>query len=130
MADNGERIATAAERMADALEQLARELAPHFTGGPISDKELEALAMENKWLQTKRFANGTIAAVAQFAFTYAIISEVTRGGYGRRWCFHDRQACLCALDDWEDVYKSPEGWHRAVHTGERRDENGNFLGVW
>ena len=122
----GKRVAKALEEIAELL----RGLYEADQGGPITDAEMIGIAAENDYLTWKRFPDGTLAAVFRMAFTYALVSEIDRHGYGRRWCYSDRMKCLDAFEEWQDVAGHPEGWHRAVHTGERRDEHGNFIGVW
>ena len=96
----------------------------------VSDLDAELKLRTGEFLAFKRFPDGRAAAVVQFAFTFAIIADVTDVGYSRRWCYSDRMQTLCALDDWDDYESRPEGWHREVHTGQRRDEDGNDIGVW
>lgn len=124
--ETGERVATALEQIAETLREIYRL----DSAGPITDAEMIGIAAANEYLSWKRFPDGTLAAVVKLLFTYAIVSEVSRVGYVRRWCYSERMACLDAFEQWEDVKTHPEGWHRAVHTGERRDKDGNFLGVW
>lgn len=88
---------------------------------PITQQTLEAMLGSGDFIASKTFKCGGIAAVCRFTFTYAILADLGELGYGRRWCYHDRMATLCALDDWDDFSTSPEGWHRETHTGTSRD---------
>ena len=87
----------------------------------ISQETLDAKLASGEFIEVKRFPCGGAAAIYKFTFNYAILADLGELGYGRRWCFHDRVATMCALDDWEDFDASPDGWHREVHTGIRRD---------
>lgn len=87
----------------------------------ISQASIEEKLASGEFIQVKHFQDGGVAAVVKFTFNYAILADLNELGYGRRWCFHERIATLCALDDWEDFGGSPEGWHREVHTGVRRE---------
>jgi hypothetical protein len=40
-----------------------------------------------------------------------------------RWCYHDEQSALEALEAWDGT-NEPAGWHRHPATGRRFDENG------
>lgn len=87
----------------------------------ISQGSLDAMLASGAFITAKTFPCGGIAAVCRFNFTYAILADLGELGYGRRWCYHDRMATLCALDDWDDFSVSPDGWHRETHTGTSRD---------
>lgn len=89
-----------------------------------SEETVAAMLKSGHFLAYKRFPCGGQAAVVEFMFTFAIIADLSADGYTRRWCFGDRMASLCALDDWSDYNSRPEGWHREVHTGERRNKDG------
>lgn len=69
------------------------------------------------------FDNGRTAGVHPFLFTWAIVSDFDRAGYGDRWCYHTLQDALAAFQDW-DGEGEPQGWHRHPDTGRRVDENG------
>lgn len=109
------------------LEMLAR---PAPVLPPLTDDEAAGFLASGEYLAVKRFPCGRLAAVREFMFTFAIIADVNAEGYTRRWCFTDRMATLCALEDWEDYDDRPEGWHREVHTGERREKTGAPKGDW
>ncbi len=91
---------------------------------PPTDAEIEGMKATGFLLEAKRFPCGRVAGVMKFMFTYAIIADLTRQSYSRRWCYSDRMATLCALDDWDDYETRPEGWHREAHSGERRQKDG------
>lgn len=98
---------------------------------PLTDEEVAEHLASGEFLAAKRFPCGRVAAVMQFAFSFAIVADVNAGGYRRRWCYKDRMETLCALDDWQDYDGRPVGWHREVHTGERREEaTGELKGYW
>lgn len=91
----------------------------------LDEAEGQAACEANGYTDYKRFANGRDAAITRFAFTYAILSDLTRWGYGDRWCFHTYARAAAALADWDgEEGTDPWGWHRHPDTGRRR-ENGD-----
>jgi hypothetical protein len=75
------------------------------------------------YLHYKRFENGRDAALARFAFTVAIIADLTEWGYGERWCFDTFYDASEALDAWDgEEGTEPFGWHRHPDTGRRRPD--------
>ncbi|WP_139339112.1 hypothetical protein [Marinobacter lutaoensis] len=80
-------------------------------------------------VKVTHYENGRTAGVKPFLFTWAIIADFTPSGYKERWCYHSLTDALAALNDW-DGNGEPDGWHRHVNTGRRRDEHGNDIGVW
>lgn len=87
----------------------------------IDQDTLDAMQASGELINIKRFNCGGLAVVCKFTYNYAILADLGELGYGRRWCYHDRMATLCALDDWDDFSASPDGWHRETHTGARRE---------
>lgn len=84
-----------------------------------------AACIANGYTDYTRFANGRDAAICRFAFTYAILSDLTRWGYGDRWCYSSIWDAMEALAAWNgEEGTEPQGWHRHPYTGRRR-ENGD-----
>ena len=87
--------------------------------------EVEGLAtcIANGYSHYKRFPNGRDAAVTRLLFTYAILADLTRWGYGDRWCFETEAKAVAALDAWNgEEGTEPQGWHRHPPSGRRRDD--------
>jgi hypothetical protein len=74
-------------------------------------------------LHARVIPGGRYAAVMPFAFTVAIIVGRLGDtwGYADRWCYHDLNAAIAALDCW-DGQGEPTGWHRQPGTGRRLAE--------
>jgi hypothetical protein len=66
-----------------------------------------------------------VICLHRFMFTYAILAEVERYGYGRRWCYHNYEKAKAAFDAWDGVGE-PSGWHRDPVTGRRVGEDGTM----
>lgn len=79
--------------------------------------------------QQAQIKAGRVVCVAPFLFTWAILADVDQTGYAERWCFHTLQDATGALADWDGT-GDPEGWHKHIPSGRRRDDHGNDLGVW
>ena len=80
-------------------------------------------------IKALQYESGRQAGVVPFLFTWAIVADFNSEGYGQRWCYETLQDALGALDDW-DGEGEPQGWHRHLPSGRRRDHDGNDLGVW
>ncbi|MFL9934239.1 hypothetical protein P0D88_34830 [Paraburkholderia sp. RL18-103-BIB-C] len=80
----------------------------------------------NGYTDYTRFPNGRDAAITRMLFTHAILADLTRWGYGDRWCYHSVWDAMEALAEWAQRggEGEPEGWRRHPSTGRRR-ENGD-----
>lgn len=70
-------------------------------------------------------ATGEQAALHQFMFTWAILSDFTSHGYNERWCYASYEKAKQALLAW-DGQGEPTGWHRHPATGRRIAEDGTL----
>lgn len=73
--------------------------------------------------------DGSLACVAKFLFTCAILHGVESFGYNDRWCYHDKGEARDALEEWKERYAAqvePAGWHRHPNTGRRVREDGSM----
>jgi hypothetical protein len=78
---------------------------------------------QNGYTDYKRFANGRDAAINRFLFTFAILADLTRWGYGDRWCFASYDKARAALAAWNgEEGTEPQGWHRHPDTCRRRPD--------
>lgn len=70
------------------------------------------------------FPSGHDAAICNYIYTHAIVSELTEWGFGGRWCYHSYYEALLALTEWTERggEGEPEGWHREPITGRRRPD--------
>jgi len=83
--------------------------------------------LEQGWddIHVREFPDRSLAWVARFAFTHAILFAHRRSpsGYEDRWCFESRQLAIDALKEWNrETDAEPMGWHRHPDTGRRRPE--------
>lgn len=68
-------------------------------------------------------ADGNVCALAQMAFTWAILSECCYAGYADRWCYADPLKAIVAFATWNgEDGTEPEGWHRHPGSGRRRPD--------
>lgn len=81
--------------------------------------EMSALCTANGYTDYGMYANGVDACIANFIFTWAILADLHRGGYERRWCYESYADALAALQAWNGDGE-PSGWHRDPYTGRRR----------
>ncbi len=69
----------------------------------------------------RRVDEKNYAALFPYMFTVAIHTGRLGDmhGYEDRWCYHDHDAALKALNEWEarGFKGEPEGWHRHPSTG-------------
>lgn len=88
----------------------------------LTEERGRELCKRNGYTDYTRFSGGRDAAIAKFAFTYAIISDVTEWGYGDRWCFETYAKARESLDEWKsrDGEGEPSLWHRHPSSGRRR----------
>jgi hypothetical protein len=90
----------------------------------LAHDEGERICDANQYAHYTRFSNGRDACLASMVFTVAILSDLTRWGYGDRWCYETFDKALNALIDWQkrDGEGEPTGWHRHPDTGRRRPD--------
>lgn len=70
------------------------------------------------------YPSGRDACIARFAFTFAILADMTPdGGHGERWCYDTIGQARAALEAWNGEHDTePQGWHRHPATGRRRPD--------
>ena len=89
----------------------------------LDAEEGERTCAANGYTNYTRFANGRDAAITRMIFTHAILADLTKWGYGDRWCFSSLAKAVQALDDWNgEEGTEPQGWHRHPDTGRRRPD--------
>lgn len=71
----------------------------------LSDKEIidmgkAAYNEPSLYSNVVTLPNGKKACLARFLFTWAILSDITRYGYGKRFCYKSKGEALDALEDW------------------------------
>lgn len=77
--------------------------------------DIQKIAKDNNYTDVHE-KNGSIIAIAPFAFTHAIVAEITTMCYGRRWCYHTYQEALEALNIWiNSDEEEPDNWIRRTH---------------
>jgi hypothetical protein len=84
----------------------------------------QLIADSNEYTHYTVLPNGRDACICKFAFTYAILADITEWGYGDRWCYETRGKAIHGLGEWmqRDGEGEPEGWHRHVDSGRRRPD--------
>jgi hypothetical protein len=75
----------------------------------------------NGYTDYRVFENGRDAAVSRIGFNHAIFADLTRWGYGDRWCFASYALARDALAAWNGE-GDPQGWHRHPDSGRRRPD--------
>lgn len=67
--------------------------------------------------------DGKPVFVLPFIFTTAIITADGPGSYDNRWCYgRDAREAILAARTWlEQGAPEPEGWHRHIPSGRRRE---------
>lgn len=60
--------------------------------------------------QCKRLANGQIAGIAAFMFTYGLVVNIDPIGYGHRYCYSSEQDAVQALEEWNGEGHPPGPW--------------------
>lgn len=93
------------------------------------DAELLACLRENGYVDIKFMPDGSYAGLFQFMYSWGVVAGLHMYGYEDRWCFHGYDKAKAALDAW-DGEDEPQGWHRHLNSGRRRDEAGNEVGRW
>lgn len=75
-----------------------------------------------RWAK-KPLPDGRLAFLIQMAFTWRLCVSAFDDelGYDDGWCYHDLQAALAALANWDGTGE-PAGWHRHPSSGRRRPE--------
>lgn len=70
---------------------------------------------------------GRILAIQRLMYTWALLADLTPWGHERdgRWCYSSYDKARAALDAWNgEDGTEPDGWHRHVNSGRRRDPDG------
>jgi hypothetical protein len=115
---------------------MSKQMTPSADSAQLDEAEAELRADEGaaqelatvraNWgahLEAAQLKAERIVGLQRFLFTWAILADVTTWGYGERWCYHDRASAQTALDAW-DGEGEPNGWHRHLPSGRRRDPDG------
>ncbi len=86
-------------------------------------------SIEEEYINVVEFPSGRKAGLMSLMYTWAIIADITWFGYENRWCYSTLTDAQGALDDWNGEGE-PQGWHRHLPSGRRRDKDGNDIGAW
>lgn len=92
----------------------------------MTETQGRKIAKDSGYSDYKMLSNGIDACIAPFAFTCAIISELSHFGYGDRWCYKNYQLAKAALDAWDGTGE-PDGWHRHPDSGRRRENGKEYI---
>jgi hypothetical protein len=69
---------------------------------------------------TGQLPDGRICGVLRLLYHWTLHVDINEIGYEDRYCYETLEGAMTALVDW-DGNGDPEGWHRHVGTGRRRD---------
>lgn len=64
--------------------------------------------------------DGRLIGVFKLLFHWSMHVNIDWSGYEHRYCFDTYDLAKAAFDDWNGE-GDPEGWHKHVGTGRRRD---------
>ncbi len=89
---------------------------------------MSLLCSHTGYLHPRPLPGGRYGVIAQFLFTYAIITGRIGDfwAYDNRWCYRNFQSAKDALDAWDGLGE-PIGWHRHPMTGRRRETEEEIL---
>lgn len=93
----------------------------------LLDQELRAVAAAwEEHLTDIQVKAGRICGLHRLMYTWALLADVTPGGYEDRWCYSSYDKAKTALDAWSGQDGSePGNWHRHPPSGRRRDPDGS-----
>lgn len=104
---------------AEALLQYIDQLPP----GARDAFRMRVLCEGSGYTNYTTYPSGRDACIASFAFTVAILADMTPDGYGERWCYATIEQARAALAAWDGAeHSEPRGWHRHPNTGRRRPD--------
>ena len=95
----------------------------NFIDAPYIDKPDYDQLVAMGYTDITILPNGEFACIFKFAYTYAILFAMTAWGYEQRWCYHSYESARQALTAWNGE-GDPEGWHRHMPSGRRRNDTG------
>jgi hypothetical protein len=95
---------------------------------PTDDLARELRAVAAAWehhLTDVQVKCDRICGVHKLLYTWALLADVTPGGYEDRWCYSSYEKAKAALDAWSgEDGTEPAGFHRHPDSGRRRDPDG------
>lgn len=68
----------------------------------------------------RNLPDGRLCGVHRLLFHWTMHVDIDLCGYADRYCYQTEQGAISALKDWDGI-GDPEGWHRHVSTGRRRN---------
>jgi len=87
--------------MADALDELPKDVRDEYT-------------------YMKVLPDGRICGVHRLMFHWTMHVDIGEIGWEDKYCFPNQMSATKALEDWDGT-GDPEGWHRHLQTGRRRN---------
>lgn len=78
--------------------------------------------MKDMTLAHRVLSDGRELSVVPMIYTFRLCigTEGDETGYDDAYCFHDVQGAIKACMEWDGT-GDPEGWHRHIGSGRRRD---------
>ena len=64
--------------------------------------------------------DGRICGVMRLLFHWTLHVDIDFVGYADRYCYQTKEGAVAALDNWDGI-GDPEGWHRHLKSGRRRN---------
>lgn len=68
----------------------------------------------------KTMPDGTLCGVHPLMFHWTLVVDIDPIGYRDRYCYATKEGAIRALQEWDGT-GDPEGWHRHVNSGRRRN---------
>lgn len=79
----------------------------------MTDDEMKAFFEENEYTYVRKLGDGW-AGIFNFMFTWGICTELDMTGYGRRYCYKDKQQAIDELAAMQSLDDVPKGWTRRL----------------
>lgn len=72
------------------------------------------------YIHLRELPDGRLCGVMRLMFHWTLHVGIDFVGYADRYCYETLSGALLALERWDGT-GDPEGWHRHLKTGRRRD---------
>lgn len=85
----------------------------------ITPDDLNPIDRES-YEEFRTLPDGRLCGVHRLMFHWTMHVDLDTVGYAQKYCFATRELALAALREWDGT-GDPEGWHRHVPSGRRRN---------
>ena len=86
------------------------------TGAGITEDVLRTIR-ENGYEMPKEVPGNGVCVIAQFAYTWAVMTDLSAMDYGRRYCFEHKDDAVASLLSWEGTGHTPGPWIKCKGDG-------------